>query len=226
VRVAALVPAAGSGTRFGSSLPKPFVPLRGEPLLLHTLRRLEAAPLVETIVLVAAPDQVDTCWRDVVRAGRLTRVDTVVAGGADRQASVRAGVAALPSWADTVLVHDGARPLVTPDLCAAVAAAADAHGAAVAAVRPKDTVRAEGGGTLDRARLWLVQTPQAFRAPLLREAHARALAEGASATDDAALVERLGVPIAIVQGSYRNLKVTTRDDLAVAEALLAEEADA
>ncbi len=225
VRVVALVPAAGSGSRLGSARPKPFVPLAGRPLLAHTLARLERVPLVEAIVVVVAEDQVEACRSEVIRPFGLARVAAVVPGGAERQDSVRAGLAALPDWADVVLVHDGARPLVPPEVVEAVARAAAASGAATAAVRPKDTVRDDAGRTLDRARLWLVQTPQGFRPALLREAHVRAAADGHTGTDDASLVERLGRAVAVVPGSYRNLKITTREDLAVAEALLAEEAE-
>jgi 2-C-methyl-D-erythritol 4-phosphate cytidylyltransferase len=225
-RVAALVPAAGSGSRLDSPLPKPFVSVLGLPLLAHTLRRLESVPLVEAIVVVVAPDRVDACRRDVLGPAGLTRVLAVVPGGEARQDSVRAGLAALPGWAEVVLVHDGARPAVPAGVVEAVARAAAADGAAIAAVRPKDTVRDDAGGTLDRGRLWLVQTPQAFRPDLLREAHARARAEGALATDDAALVERLGHRVSVVPGSYANLKVTTREDLVMVEALLAREAGA
>jgi 2-C-methyl-D-erythritol 4-phosphate cytidylyltransferase len=224
VRAVALVPAAGSGSRLCSTLPKPLVLLAGRPLLLHTLLRLERVAAVEGIVVVAAPGLVDAVTRDVVAAGPLSRVLSVVPGGAARQESVRVGLEALPPWADLVVVHDGARPLVPPGLVEAVLRAAADTGAALAAVRPTDTVRADGGLTLDRDRLWLVQTPQAFAVPLLREAHARAAAEGVAATDDGALVERLGRPLTVVPGSGRNLKVTTRDDLVVAEALLAAEA--
>ncbi len=165
----------------------------------------------------------------MIEPARLRKVLAVVEGGTERQASVAAGLSALPPWADVVLVHDGARPLVPPALVEAVARAAAAEGAALAAVRPKDTVKLDDGrgrvqATPDRSRLWLAQTPQAFRVDWLREAHARAAAEGVDATDDAALVERLGRPVVIVPGSYRNLKVTTAEDVRVAEAWLAEEA--
>lgn len=230
MRVVALVPAAGSGSRLGGPLPKPFVPIAGRPLLAHTLLRLEAVSSIEGIVVVVAPGLVDACRLRVIEPARLRKVLAVVEGGAERQTSVSAGLAALPSWAEVVLVHDGARPLVPPWLIEAVARAAAAEGAALAAVRPKDTVKMDDGGgrvqaTLDRTRLWLAQTPQGFRVAWLREAHARAAAEGAGATDDAALVERLGRPVVLVPGSYRNLKVTTAEDLRVAEVWLAEEAE-
>ncbi|HEY8367696.1 MAG TPA: 2-C-methyl-D-erythritol 4-phosphate cytidylyltransferase [Thermodesulfobacteriota bacterium] len=223
MRAVALVPAAGSGSRLGLALPKPFVPLAGRPILAHTLARLEAVPLVEAVVVVAAEGEIETC-RGVVRATGLDRVAAVVPGGAERQDSVRSGLAALPAWADLVLVHDAARPLVPAEVVEAVAREAFASGAATAAVRPKDTVRDDDGRTLDRRRLWLVQTPQGFRRDLLVEAHAAAAADGYVGTDDASLVERLGHPVAVVPGSYRNVKITTREDLVVAEALLAEEA--
>lgn len=193
--------------------------------------------MVDGIVVVVAPDRVEACQREVIAPARLGKVLSVVAGGARRQASVAAGLAALPAWADLVLVHDGVRPLVPVTVVEAVARAAAEQGAALAAVRPKDTVKLDDGSlqggpalrvqaTLDRSRLWLAQTPQGFRVALLREAHARAAAAGIEATDDAHLVEQLGYPVVLVPGSDRNLKVTTREDLVLAEALLEEEAAA
>jgi 2-C-methyl-D-erythritol 4-phosphate cytidylyltransferase len=151
-----------------------------------------------------------------------------VLGGQDRQASVAAGLAALGE-VDLILVHDAARPLVEEGTIAAVIEAAAKNGAAVPAVPAHDTIKeigAEGRikGTLQRAALVLVQTPQGFRADLLRRAHAEALAAGVRATDDAALVERLGEPVVAVPGRRSNLKITTREDVLIAEAILAARA--
>jgi 2-C-methyl-D-erythritol 4-phosphate cytidylyltransferase len=152
-------------------------------------------------------------------------VDRLIPGGADRQASVYAGLAAGPAETDVVLVHDGARPLVTPEIVRAAVRVAATEGAAVVAVAVTDTIKmADADGrvveTPPRGRLWAAQTPQAFRAGWLREAHARALADGFRGTDDSSLVERIGHRVWLVPGSPENLKITTTADLVRAEQIL------
>ncbi|MEW6221351.1 MAG: 2-C-methyl-D-erythritol 4-phosphate cytidylyltransferase [Thermodesulfobacteriota bacterium] len=223
MRAAAIIPAAGSGLRLGHPLPKQFLPLAGRPLLAHALAAFAATPAVTEVVVVAPADH---CQRteELVRQGGFAKVSRVVAGGAQRQDSVAAGLAALDPAVELVAVHDGARPLVTPELIGACLAAASQHGAAIAAVPVKDTLKAVAGeriqATVDRSGLWQAQTPQAARRPLLEAAFARAAATGFAATDEAALLEHLGVPVAVVPGSETNLKVTRPEDLLVAEALL------
>jgi 2-C-methyl-D-erythritol 4-phosphate cytidylyltransferase / 2-C-methyl-D-erythritol 2,4-cyclodiphosphate synthase len=222
VRVAAVVPAAGRGERFGGDGPKALVPLRGRPLVEYALAALAAAS-VETIVVAAPPDAIDPVAR-VARRAAGAKLAAVVPGGPDRQSSVAHGLAALPEGTEIVLVHDGARPLVPAALIDAVAAAAVTDGAATAAVPVDETVkRGEDGWvrtTIDRAGLFRVQTPQAFHRALLETAHREAERTGFRGTDDAALVERLGRPVRLVPGAPRNLKVTVPDDLMLAEALL------
>lgn len=222
VRVAAVVPAAGRGERFGGTGPKALVPLRGRPLVEHALAALGASA-VEVIVVAAPPDAVEAVAHAARRAAG-AKVAAVVPGGSDRQASVARGLAALPAGPEIVLVHDGARPLVPVSLIEAVAAAAAVDGAAVAAVPVDETVKRGGDGwlqtTIDRAGLFRVQTPQAFHRALLETAHREAEHAGFHGTDDAALVERLGRPVRLVPGAPLNLKVTVPADLEVAEALL------
>ncbi|MDR7463856.1 MAG: 2-C-methyl-D-erythritol 4-phosphate cytidylyltransferase, partial [Armatimonadota bacterium] len=218
---AAILVAAGRGRRMGA-VPKPFLPLGGRPVLLHALRALLEAPQVHTAVVVAPP-----AYLDAARAhtAPFPRVAAVVPGGEERQDSVAAGLEAVPE-AEWVVVHDAARPLATPDLVRRVLAAAAETGAATAALPSRDTLKEVAGGvvcrTLDREHIWQVQTPQAFRAALLREAHARARREGLRATDDAALVEAAGGVIRVVEGEALNLKVTTPADLELAEAVVAQ----
>jgi 2-C-methyl-D-erythritol 4-phosphate cytidylyltransferase len=234
--VVALLLAAGRGERLGSDLPKAFVPLAGRALLLHALDALCAAPGVDRVVPVVARAELprlEALLRaerprlEALRreAGRPCAVADPVAGGAERQDSVRAGLAALPADAELVAVHDAARALVRPEAVARVVAAARAEGAALLAVPARDTVKrvVEGRSvaTPPRAELWAAQTPQVFRVELLREALARAAADGYVGTDDAELVERLGVPVRVVPGDADNLKITHAEDLVVAEALLA-----
>lgn len=223
-KTAVIIPAAGSGQRLGAKQPKALVPLRGRPLLAWTLEALAAAgPFLECVVL--APEGAESSIRAAIGEARseLAAQVQVVNGGATRGASVARGLAALDQDPALVVVHDAARPLVSSELLRRVLEAAQASGAATAARRPVDSMREDqdgGSRPIDRSRLWSVETPQAFRFELLRLAHERARQEGVEATDDASLVERFGTPIQVVEGRAANLKVTLRDDLVVAEALL------
>ncbi|MEU4771504.1 2-C-methyl-D-erythritol 4-phosphate cytidylyltransferase [Micromonospora sp. NPDC023644] len=218
--VAVLVPAAGAGVRLGPGRPKALRLLGGEPLLVHAVRRLAAAPSVHTIV-VAAPAAEVAAVRDLLAP---VAPVTVVPGGAERQASVAAALAAVPAGPEIVLVHDAARALTPPDLVESVAAAVRAGSDAVIPVLPVvDTIKEVGAdevvlGTVDRSALRAVQTPQGFRRAVLTAAHAAA---GDPLTDDAGLVEKQGVPVSCVPGSEYALKVTRPFDLALAEHLLA-----
>ena len=222
--VTAIVPAAGSGVRFGGVVPKQYLPLAGLPLLAWTLRALAASGQVDCTVLAVAAGQEARCRVEILEPNGL-RVDRLVSGGADRQASVYAGLSEAPADTDLVLVHDGARPLVTAQIIRAAVEAAEADGAAVVAMPVTDTIKVADGerrveDTLPRGRLWAAQTPQVFRAAWLREAHAKALTDGFRGTDDSVLVERLGYPVRLVPGSPDNLKITTMADLAQAEQIL------
>jgi 2-C-methyl-D-erythritol 4-phosphate cytidylyltransferase len=216
--VGAIIAAAGRGRRFGEG-DKLFAPLAGRPLIAHTLMAFEVCRAVDRVVLVLAEENLER-GRGLVASAGFDKV-AVCPGGPRRQDSVRLGLEVLPEcrW---VVVHDGARPLVTAALIEAGLAAAAETGAAIAAVPLADTLKeaAEDGlitRTLDRRNLWAAQTPQVFDCELLREAHRRAQGE---ATDDAALVEALGRRVKVFPGSPRNLKVTTAADLALAQALL------
>jgi 2-C-methyl-D-erythritol 4-phosphate cytidylyltransferase len=216
----AVVPAAGQGLRMGQK--KQALLLAGQPVLRWTIEALEATPSVSAVVVtVPAEDVAD--WQR--RLAGCPKVGTVLAGGAERQESVRLGLAVVPDEVEWILVHDGVRPCVTPELVARVVDQATQHGAAIAALPVSETIKRGVGGwvkeTVEREGLWAVQTPQVFRAAVLREAHRRAAAEGVTGTDDAMLVERLGVPIRLVPGRPENLKITRPDDLPLAEALLA-----
>jgi 2-C-methyl-D-erythritol 4-phosphate cytidylyltransferase len=220
--VAVLVPAAGAGVRLGAGEPKALRLLAGEPLLVHAVRRVAAAPSVRTIVVAAPPAGVEA-----VRAllGPVAPV-IVVPGGVERQESVAAALAAVPDGPEIILVHDAARALAPPSLIESVAAAVRAGNPAVIPVLPVvDTVKevdADGVvlGTVDRSVLRAVQTPQGFRRAVLVAAHAGG---GASLTDDAGLVEKQGVPVTCVAGHDHALKVTRPIDLAVAELFLRDD---
>jgi len=215
----AIVPAGGRGVRMGEK--KQGLPLWGRPVLRWTLDVLEETPAVRGVVVVVPAEDVAR-WRR--RLARCRKVRAVVAGGPERQESVARGLAAVPVDAGWILVHDGVRPCVTPGLVTRVLAAARAHEAAIAALPIAETLKRGPDGwvkeTVDRDGLWAVQTPQAFRAHLLREAHRRAAADGVVGTDEASLVERLGVAVRLVPGLPENVKITRPDDLPLAWALL------
>lgn len=208
----------------GADRPKQFLDLSGEPVLLHTLRRFAEPALGVTAIIVVLPlDQFET-WQQLCTAHKVQIPHTTVAGGASRWASVRKGLAQLAEYHHGVVaVHDGVRPLTPVAVIENTYAAAAEHGAAIAAVPPKDSVRGlsqQGSYALDRTRLRLVQTPQCFEIELLRRAYQ--LPELATFTDDASVVEDLH-PIRLVPGDYCNLKITTPEDLLLAEVLLQRE---
>lgn len=219
--VAVAIPAGGIGARFGGRLPKQFVAVGGRAILAATVARFARHPRVATVVVAAPWAHVERARRLLARAGGRARV-LVVAGGATRQESVWRALQAVPGDPAIVVVHDAVRPFVTRRLIDAVIGAAERTGAALCALPVADTVKRVRDGlveeTVDRSGLWAVQTPQAFRLALLREAHDKARRDGVVGTDDAMLVERLGHPVRVVPGSALNLKITTRDDLRRARA--------
>jgi 2-C-methyl-D-erythritol 4-phosphate cytidylyltransferase len=200
---------------------KVFLPLGGRPVLEIALEAFERCGRVEAVVVAAAAEEIGRVEALAGKAG-FAKVRAVVAGGADRQSSVQAGLEALET--EGALVHDAARPLVTPEQIEACCLAAEQHGAAALAVPVKDTIKvAEGGmivATPDRSALLAVQTPQAFGRLALLEAHRLAREAGTQATDDAMLFERLGRKVAAVPGHESNLKITTPEDLLLAELIL------
>ena len=214
----AIVVAAGRGTRLGGRVAKAFLPIAGQPMLVYSLETLSTLPGVTALILVVAGDE-----RRHAEAVLQTRDPwplpiRIVDGGAERQDSVAAGLAMVDASADLVLVHDAARPFVTAECAAACVAAATTAGAVIAAVPATDTVKVTDDAgwivaTPDRRGLWLAQTPQVFRAALLKEAYRRAAEERRLATDDAALVEALGHRVRVVPGDPENRKITTPDDV-------------
>lgn len=227
--VTVIFPAAGQGRRMELGVNKIFLELCGKPILLHTLQAFSACAAVDRMIVVVAPDEVPVVETLLGNVAGL-KPYAVAAGGAQRQYSIANALRLLPAEADVVLVHDGARPLVSQAVIERVVEAARADGAAAAGVPEKNTIKvvdAEGWirSTPDRRSLWSIQTPQGFRREVLLEAYARAEAEGFLGTDDASLVERIGARVKVVPGDYRNLKITTPEDMVVAEAF-ARQADA
>ena len=220
---AVIIAAAGRGTRIASERPKQFLALQGVPILALVLDAFEAAPEIGAILPVI-PEGMEHEYERVVKSRRSQKLLAAVPGGSTRQRSVARGLLALPPSWQWVLVHDGARPFVAPELIRAVCAQARRSGAAVPALPSVDTVKeADGAGrvlrTIARDRVFLAQTPQGFRRDLLEDARRRAEAEGFEGTDEASLLERAGVPVDLVPGSPANLKITTAEDLKSAEGL-------
>jgi 2-C-methyl-D-erythritol 4-phosphate cytidylyltransferase len=222
-RSAALIAAAGSSRRM-EGRDKLWTPLEGRITLARTIDVFEASPIIDNIVLVLNVERIDDATALCQQEG-WRKITGIVAGGIRRQDSVRIGLETLANIAPTiqwVMIHDGARPLVTPDILEAGLKAAQACQAAIAAVPVKDTIKQVQQGwihnTLDRSQLWAIQTPQVFSFPLIHHAYHTPLIQ-TEFTDDAALLEQLGQQVAIFPGSYRNIKITTQEDLLIAEAL-------
>jgi 2-C-methyl-D-erythritol 4-phosphate cytidylyltransferase len=205
---------------------KQYLELDGRPILAHTLARLAALECLDLLHVIVPDEEREFCRDQVVARFGLTKIGSIVAGGAERQDSVRNGLAACGAADDDIiLIHDGVRPFFPAARIAPLVAAAAAAGAALLAIPAQDTIKEVVAGqvvrTLERGCLWQVQTPQAFRYAVIREAHHRALKAGFTGTDDASLVEWCGGPVTVLAGSPFNFKLTTPADLALARALLA-----
>lgn len=225
IPVSAIVVAAGKGRRLDTGVRKQYLRIAGRSILAHTLARIDACLHVKSIYLVVPAADFEYCRQQILPEVDLRSPLTLVAGGEERQNSVCNALKALKDSGGLVAVHDGVRPLVAPDLVAECVRCAAQCGACVPGIPADDTIKKIDAQswvteTVDRKGLWLVQTPQVFRADLLHRAHQQALRDGCSGTDDAALVERLGHRVKIIAGSKTNVKITTASDLKIAEALL------
>lgn len=218
-----VIPAAGQGKRMNAGISKQWIELLGEPVLKHTLDVFEKDPACLGIILVGSERELKQ-MQDFVQTFQYTKVRQIVPGGSERQQSVYEGLKEVPEDAELVLIHDAARPFITQHHISQLAKNAAETGSAVLAVPVKDTVKRavknQVEETIDRTSLWAVQTPQAFRLSIVKEAHEKAAAERYLGTDDASLVERIGQTVAIVMGDYHNIKLTTSDDLLFGQAIL------
>jgi 2-C-methyl-D-erythritol 4-phosphate cytidylyltransferase len=225
MKTLAIIPAGGMGRRMATGIAKQYLPLAGLPVLVHTLRAFESSPYVAEVIL-AVPEGDIPEVRETILAGKgLIKVTRIVAGGAERQDSVRNALAYAHEEHGIVLIHDGVRPFVSGELIRRVVTAARKYGASTAGVPVKETVKqVDAGGwvtqTVPREGLWLTQTPQAFRLDVIRAAYERAGGDSFCGTDDASLVERMGIPVRMVPGEYENLKLTTPEDLILGEVLI------
>ena len=222
MRVVAVILAAGSGVRMKSEINKHLLPLAGKPVIVHTLEAFQQCPAIDAIVLVTSAENM-AAYQALITEHNIAKVGRVVLGGDTRQVSAHNGLRAAGDC-DIILLQDGARPLIAQQEIEAVIRDAAEFGGAVVAVPAKDTtVRARESfieTQLDRSTLWQVQTPQGFKAAVISEAYEAAARDGVQSTDDTGLVTRLGGVVKITPGSYANIKITTPEDLVIAEALL------
>ena len=225
MHVNVVIVAAGKGTRLQSGLPKPFLSVAGRPILVHTLRRFTSIEMVRRVIVVVAAECEALCQEVLHTHGPWPQPITVIRGGAERQDSVRNGLAALETQCEIVVIHDAARPFISVEAIQRSIDAAAETGSAVVATPVRDTIkRADAQHTIretvSRQDLWLAQTPQTFQVGVIRAAHRWAQQRGIVGTDDATLVEQMGRPVRIVPGDALNFKITTPDDLALAQAVL------
>ncbi len=224
----AVIPSAGLGKRMGTAVKKQFITLCGKELLVYTLEVFEKIEEIRGVVLVCGKDDIDHC-HDLAKKYGLTKVKHVVEGAMQRQGSVFNGLNVLPKDCTMVVIHDGARPFVTPEEVRMTIEEADRSGACVLGAPVKDTIKiVDRNGVIERtpqrSKLWAAQTPQTFRYPEILDAYRRAVVVGDfRCTDDAQIVEKyMDMPIQMVQGSYENIKITTKSDLKIAEEIIRE----
>jgi 2-C-methyl-D-erythritol 4-phosphate cytidylyltransferase len=224
-KVTALIPAAGIGKRMGKAMAKQFLPLGDKPMLAHTLLTFQRSSDIDEIIPILSEEDMETCLREVIEAFHITKVKTLVVGGKERQDSVYNGIRRLEKDTSVIVVHDGVRPFVTQEMIHECVEAARKGECVAVGVPLKDTIKeVDDRGivrqTLERSRLWAIQTPQAFPAKVLRMAYDESSRNNLFGTDDATLVERAGRKVRVLMGSYENIKITTPEDLILAEEIV------
>lgn len=224
MNAAAIIVAGGTGKRMNAGMPKQLIELSGKPIIEWTLEPFFDCPDIAEVIVVSEPGIVPRLQAITAHMQTAGKPVTIVTGGTERQDSVRNGLAAVGEDCDSIAIHDAVRPFVRPEEISACLRAAVTVGAATLMISARDTVKTVKDGrvemTLDRTAVWLTQTPQAFRRSIIEKAHAQAALDGFSGSDDCVLVERLGLPVQVVEGSDFNIKITTPADLAVAGVLL------
>jgi 2-C-methyl-D-erythritol 4-phosphate cytidylyltransferase len=224
-KIGVIVPAAGKGIRMGGSVIKQFIEVAGKPIIVRTIEHFQSASEVDLIVVATDKENLGA-MRDLANQHKLSKIYSIIEGGAVRQDSVWNCLEKLmKKKVDIVLIHDAVRPFISYQLIKQVLLATLEDGASIVAVRPKDTIKQSdnicyAGNTLARKHLWMAQTPQGFQFPLIFKAYEKARRDSFYGTDDAILVERIGEKVRIVEGSYDNIKITTREDLDIAENII------
>jgi 2-C-methyl-D-erythritol 4-phosphate cytidylyltransferase len=224
MNIAAIIPVAGKGKRFGEDIPKQYFKIDGSPVITITLNKIQAVNEINSIIIVVSSEEIDRINKIVHEYCDLTKDIKIVAGGPKRQDSVYNGLLSVNTNTDIVVVHDGVRPLIQSDTISRSIEIASKHGSCVVAVPAKDTIKKVVDKkvieTLPRDHLVQVQTPQTFKYHILKEAHDKAKEANYYATDESALVEWAGYRVTVLQGSYDNIKITTKNDLKIAEVLM------
>lgn len=224
MKISAIIPSAGLGSRMGG-VKKPYIELFGKPILVHTLEVFQKCKSIDNILIVTAKGDEERCAIDVIKAYSINKATDIVVGGNTRQESVFNALKKLSSDNDIVVIHDAVRPLFAESMILESIEQAKQNGSAIIAVPVKDTIKEANEDnfvfkTLDRRKLWAIQTPQTFRYEIIMQAHIKARENGILATDDASLVEKMGLKVKLIMGSYENIKITTPDDLVIAESIL------
>ena len=218
--ISVIIAAAGISNRMGSKINKQFIHINNKPILAHTIEKFQICKYVDEIIVVAKEDEIDYCRKEIVRRYKLDKVSKIV----ERQDSVYNGILALDERCSIVLSHDGARPFVKIENIIDGIEGVIKHGACVVGVPVKDTIKVVGDDknvfkTPKRDDLWAVQTPQCFKKNIIMDGYRQAIEDGFTGTDDSVLVERLGIDVKMVMGSYENIKITTPEDLVIAESI-------
>lgn len=222
MKITAIVPAAGKGERIGGE--KPYLLIKNKPILVHTLIVLQSIDFLNEIILVVDKTKIDFCRKEIVKKYRLNRVKKIIAGGASRFDSVFNGLKEIDEKTDLVFIHDGVRPFLSEEIAKKVIREAKRYKAAVAAFPCIETIKEIDKNlfikkTLSRKKIWFIQTPQVFQHDLIIRAYEKAKKRGIESGDDAELVERIGQPVKIVRGEYKNIKITFPEDLIFAQGL-------
>lgn len=225
MKTVAIIPAGGFGKRMQGRLSKQYLPVDGKPVLARTLSIFQLSPDIDDIVLVTPEEDIRTVGHAILEPWRITKVRHVLAGGKQRQDSVRNGLGVIGDDVDIVLIHDAVRPFISGDVIHRAVREAEKYGAVTVGMPVKDTVkRVDQDGcileTLNRQILWMTQTPQAFRRSVIQAAYRKADDDQFYGTDDASLVERMGFRVKMIEASYENIKITTPEDLLLAEILI------
>ena len=223
--ISAIIVAAGKGIRMDDTVRKQYLLLAGRPILGHTLPAFDVCNLIDKIFLVVPEEDFEFCHKNILSPLNLQKKVGLVSGGTERQDSVYNGLLAIDNKGGIVVIHDGVRPFISPEQLAACINGAKEHGACILGIPAYDTVKSVSSSgyidkTLERDTIWLAQTPQAFKYDLIIKAHENAKQEGFTGTDDAMLVERLGINVRVIRGNRYNIKITTREDLLLARAIL------
>ncbi len=223
--VSAIIAAAGMSNRMGSKINKQFIAIGGKPIIAHTIEKFEESRYIDEIIIVAKEEEIEYCRKEIIKKYKFNKVSNVIRGGKERQDSVYNGILALNEKSKIVLTHDGARPFVKiQNIEDGIKGALD-YGACVIGVPVKDTIKiVEEGNTINntpkRSMLWAAQTPQCFLKDILIKGYEKAIELGYLGTDDSSLVEKIGYSVKMIMGSYENIKITTPEDIALAESLL------